>query len=180
MIRIAYTPGANNLMSLLGITHEDVFVTINDRHRGLTVEGLSRIAAVHWFSEDRIVLVESTVTKRKNHKERGLVRLREVTVSLVLLLRPILPAGEITRQMRMADILKLVAKSFGHHIVCSPDSFPMTLYTGPWDGQTFAAGPLSPPGSQMFICGTFSRERRSAELVWAFDMDRYWPWHAQK
>jgi hypothetical protein len=175
MINVVFSPQCREVMRLLEVDPNDVWTTINDRHRGLVSEGLTRIVAMHWFSDDSFLLVDSVVTKRKVIKDQNQVQFKQVTAQLAIKLPPDLPAGTVSRDMSMADVLIMVAESFGHPVTCHPNSPPSTLYTGQWDGKNIDMK-LRKAGSMIFATGTFFPEKSTCELVWALDIDRYRRW----
>jgi hypothetical protein len=173
MIRVTIGEHCRDLMNMLEISDSQVETTINNRHRGLIDNGATRIAAVHWFSDESIVLVESVVKDRDI--DGNMVKFKMVEASLVIEIAPTLPMGAVSKEMRMEPILEVVAKSFGHPVTCHPSHLPVPLYTGPWDGQTISAGIGTLKGWH-HVCGSFSPRNQTAELVWMFDMDRYRRW----
>jgi hypothetical protein len=136
MIEVVISPQCQEIMDLLEINRDMVVTTINDRHRGLVDPGLTRIAAVHWFSETQIVFADTVVTSRDIDKASNQVHFREVTAHVVLDLRPELPAGRIEPGMRMEEILEVLAASFGQPVTCHAQDERATLYSGRWDGKT--------------------------------------------
>jgi len=174
MIDVVISRQCQEIMDLLEINRDMVVTTVNDRHRGLVDPGLTRIAAVHWFSDAQIVFADTVVTKRDIDKASNRVYFREVTAHIVLDLRPELPAGSINRAMRMEEILEIIAASFGQPVTCHPQKEPVTLYSGPWDGKTINVKVNR--GVTIAVCGSFSPDNDSANLVWAFNLERYRDW----
>jgi hypothetical protein len=136
---------------------------------------LNRIAAVHWFTEERIVFAETVVTKKRHDRRKNIMKFREVEVMVAIELKPDLPAGPISRNMNMERILEVIAESFGLPVTTHPAGTASTLYSGPWDGQTIATGILAPKGD-MLVTGTFSPDCNRCHLVWAFDLEKYREW----
>jgi hypothetical protein len=175
MIDVVFSPQCREIRQSLKIEPEDVWTTINDRHQGLITDGADRVIAVHWFSDDSFVLVDSFITKKKVHKESNRVQLKQVTAQIALILPPNLPSGAVRRGMPMEEILKVVAESFGHPVTCHPDAPALALYTGQWDGKKIDVK-LRNPGLRIYSSGTFYPKTKTCELVWALDIDRYRRW----
>ena len=174
MIDVVISPQCREIMAMLEIGHEMVVTAINDRDRGLLDDGFTRIAAVHWFSDDQIVFVDSVVTKSEFDNDQHRVRFEEVTAHVVLDLSARLPAGLLDRSMTMEQILSVIAESFGEPVTCHPDREPATLYSGPWDGKTIDVR-IETPGT-IGVCGSFMPDNGTCELVWAFNLERYRDW----
>src|ERR671916_529195 len=134
---IVFFPECEDNMELVGITPDQVVTTIKECHRGLISEGFNRVVAAHWFSDDYFILVESVVTKSEFNKEKTAVRIEQIAVGLAIKLPLSLPAGTVSRDMRIAEILRIVAESFGVPVTCHPDFPPVPLYSGAWDGKKF-------------------------------------------
>jgi hypothetical protein len=118
-------------------------------------------------------MVDSIVTERQQEGDKlGFIR---VSANLAIDFRNQLSSGEISREMDMETILAHVAESFGLPVSCHPDEPPSTLYSGPWDGRTvnIAGGPSNGP---TFVCGSFDLQNAYAELVWAFNLNKYTAW----
>lgn len=175
MITVVLTTECEGLIGSLGISQEDVMRTINDRHRGMVTPGLDRITAVHWFSDERIVFVESTVTRREISESDSRVYFKEVLAQLAIGLRPELPGGNIRREMSMEDILHVVALSFGRPVTCHAEEAPTSLYFGPWDNKTINVEPAQ-GSSECLVIGTFNTATKRADYVWAFDLQMYRNW----
>jgi hypothetical protein len=174
MIAVTFPPECLQLMSQLGIQESQVVTTINERHQGLTDEGVTRVVAIRWFDEQQIVMVESIITERQLEGTR--VRIDKVAAQLAILLRPTLPGGRIHRGMEMIDILVMVAASFGHPLSCHPDEPSATLYAGAWDGRQPNIKINGPPESPVFVIGSLDPVQGTAKMVWAFDLHRYLQW----
>lgn len=174
MIEVVISTQCQEIMDLLEIDRDMVVTTINERHSGLVDPGLTRIAAVHWFSDTQIIFADTVVTNREIDKANNRVYFREVTAHVVLDLHPELPTGSIKREMRMEEILEVVAASFGQPVTCHPRNTPATLYSGPWDGKTID---VKVEGEATIgVCGSFLPEKDSCNLVWAFNLERYRKW----
>lgn len=70
---------------------------------------------------------------RLNRAQKPVVE--EMAPLLVLLLKPDLPVGRITRDHGIECLLALVAESFGVPVRCHPDEPLNTLYSGPFGGN---------------------------------------------
>ena len=174
MIEVIISPPCQEIMDLLEINRAMVVTTVNERHRGLLDPGLTRISAVHWFSDTQIVFADTVITNRDIENSKNRVRIREVTAHIVLDLQPDLPGGSIDREMRMEEILDVIAASFGEPVTCHPEHEPATLYSGPWDSKTIS---VKVDGEATIgVCGSFSQEDASCNLVWAFNLERYREW----
>ena len=174
MINVTFTAECMQFMRDCGIPLSLARETVNNRDHGRYIFG-DRITAAHWFNEDELVFIETTVTKKDLKPAERIVRFVEVAVRLVLALRPSLPTGTITKNMRMDEVLAVVDESFGHLITCDPGQPASCLYSGPWDGQRFSVKTGDARGSYHII-GTFDPDKRRAELVWGFDLEKYRAW----
>lgn len=174
MINVILSPQCLELMRVLKIPRDQAAAAINNRDRGLVSDGLDRIIAIHWITDDRAVLIDCIVTKSQQDPDRHGVRFDEVSAQLVIELQHDLPSGTVDRSMDMEEILQVVAESFGDPVSCHPDQPPVGLYAGPWDGEALSVELLN--GGTRFICGTFYPDEGRCELVWTFNIDRYWEW----
>ena len=84
MIEVLFSPECSELIKILELSPDRVVTTINDRHRGLLSDGLDRIVAAHWFSDEHFVLVDSIVTKKEIEKESNRVQFEQVTAQLAI------------------------------------------------------------------------------------------------
>jgi len=176
VIDVTFVQPVLDLMSFANVSEDETRTTVNDRHRGLSDMGLTRLAAVHWFSKSRVVLVETIITKKKLNKRNQQIKFKEVTTSLVISLQPELPEGTIHREMPMTEILGCIANSFGHPITASGGSNHSKFYNGPWDGnQPSLLGPVS-NACNFVINGSFDPETKRADMLWAFNVDSYRKW----
>jgi len=178
-IDVLYAPQCKGLMEVLEIAPYLAKEVINKRDRGLVSDGLDRIVAASWLGDERIILVDSIVTQKRIEENRKQVRFEQVTAQLVIELRSELPSGRIDREMSMEDILAVVAESFGHPVTCHPEEPPAALYAGRWDGKTLN---MKMGGGQPKLCisGSFYPDQQMCELVWSFDLDRYWNWSLRR
>ncbi len=179
MINLILPPPVTSLMQFAGISVREAENTLNNRHRGLADDGLTRIIAAHWVTDHRIIFLDGTVTQLVANNEDGQVKLKDVTANLVLLLEPHLPSGLITRDMKMVDILVKVADAFGHPITASLDRPYTKLYSNKWDGKEISF--FEPvPEAAFVICGSFNGNDNFANMLWAFNSDAYREWIAVK
>ena len=84
MIEVVISMQCQEIMDLLEINRDMVVTTINERHSGLGDPDLTRIAAVHWFSDTQIIFADTIVTNREIDKANNRVYFREVTANVVL------------------------------------------------------------------------------------------------
>lgn len=176
MIDVTFVQPVLELMSFANVSEDEARITLNDRHRGLVDFGITRIAAVHWFSDSRIVFADAPITKKKLHKRKQQMRFKEVTPSLVISLRPELPHGTIKRDMPMTDILGCIANSFGHPITAFGDINHSKLYNGPWDGNQPSLLSPVPDDATFVMSGSFNHETKRSEMLWALNVDAYRKW----
>lgn len=175
MIKLNIPQHVSDFISSINLTANELQVAINNRHRGLADENVTRVAAVHWISENRIIFIDGIVSlKKANHKD-GTIKIVELTASLVLLLQPQLPNGLISRSMRMVDILVTIADSFGYPVTASLDRPYSKLYSGYWNGEAISF--LEPtPQVEFVVCGTFNTDNKYANMLWACNIDAYREW----
>lgn len=174
MIEVLISPQCMALLRVLQISPMLVEKAINERHSGLVTNGLDRIVAVHWLTDDKILFVESVTSGKTFFEELNEVRFSKVTALLAIVLLPKLPGGTISREMPAQDILNVTAVSFGIPIRCHPDEEYSFLYSGRWDGKTLGdIQVIGKDSGSLFTCGSFDPNSLTCELVWAFDIDRY-------
>jgi hypothetical protein len=164
MIEVLFSPPCRKVMELLEISSKEVTTTINEHHRGIICGDENRdtrIIAAHWFNDDNFILADSIITD-----------LKQVTAQIALKLPFNLPSGKVSRDMKMDEILRVVAESFGHPVTCHPDSPPDALYSGAWDGK-WINEKLKKLGNDIYTCGTFYPKTRTCEFVWALDFNKY-------
>ena len=176
MIAVRIDPGCQQIMRQLGITESQVETTINERHCGLTDDAATRIAAVHWFTKDQIVMVESVVTSRRPEGDR--VYFDEVSALLGDPAPPI-PARWRNHDMEMWEIQEIVAGSFGCPLRFHSSQPYAAVYGGPWDGNPPAFKPGEAAGECLLLT-TLDPVQHTAKLSWAFDLNRYLRWLSQQ
>jgi len=172
MINVILNPESEKLINSTDISYDDIYDTINDRHRGLLIHGNPIIiGAIHWF-EDKIVFVFATVTKSRAIENR--IKFEEVEAHLILRLREKLPAGNISKKMNFVAILNIVAESFGVPVTTSKDGESKLIHIeSEWDGTIN----FKPDKDEtILIQGTFSPNEKKCHYVWAFSLDKYRNW----
>lgn len=172
MIKVIYGPEADELLKNAYISYDDVYQTVNDRHRGLLISGSPlRINAIHWF-EQKIVFVIGAVTKSRTIG--NILKFEELTTSLILRLKDELPAGTINKEMNFVEILNVVAESFGVPVTTSKNGQPKLLHIeSDWDGEiSFKAE----RGQNILLQGTFNPNENKCSYVWAFSLEKYKAW----
>lgn len=177
-ISVSFSVSCMALMQQFGITEEEVVATVNDRHRGLADDKATRLAAVHWFDESRIIFVDATITERVGDERNFWINSVAATIAIVL--RSELPNGTIDRSMDMGTILAIVAESFGLPLRCHPDEPYSTLYTGPaiLRGGKPSAINIKHPGGQLelIVGGSVRPAENYAELFWVLHVEKYREW----
>lgn len=172
MIQVKIGKELNNLLELTDVTYDDVYHTINDRHKGILIPGNPlRIGAIHWFN-GKIVFVTSSVSKYKTIGNT--LKFEEVVANLILRLRDDLPAGKIDKNMDFLNILHVVSESFGLPVKTTIDGQPKLLHTeGEWDGTISFK---SEGNEDILLQGTFSQDDNKCHYVWAFSLEKYRNW----
>lgn len=172
MIDVVIGPEANQLLEGTDISQDEVYDTINDRHRGLLIAGNPlRIGAVHWFDRKIAFLIASV---SKSCTIKNILKFEQVTANLVLRLKSELPAGTISRDMDFVAILMVVAESFGVPVITTKGGQPKLLHIeGDWDGVlSFKAE----KGETVLLQGTFNPNENKCHYVWAFSLEKYKNW----
>lgn len=172
MIDVVIGPEANQLLEGTDISKDEIYDTINDRHRGLLIAGNPlRIGAIHWFDR-KIVFLIASVSKSRTIK--NILKFEQVTANLILRLKSELPAGIISRDMDFVAILTIVAESFGVPVITTKGGQPKLLHiAGDWDGTlSFKAG----KGETVLLQGTFNPNENKCYYVWAFSLEKYKNW----
>lgn len=111
-------------------------------------------------------------------REGDRVRPTAVEVQLVLALRDELPAGPISPDMAMDDILAAVAASFGLLVAGHRDHPHASLYTGPWDGAPVGVTGTSEDDRPIGVFGSRDAKAMRCTAVWAPSARRYVDWYA--
>lgn len=172
MINVIYDSGANELLENTDISYDEVYQTINDRHRGLLITANPlAIGAIHWF-DLKIVFVIATVTKSRNIG--NILRFEEVTANLILRLKDKLPAGNINKKMDFVEILNMVAESFGVPVTTQKNGQSKMLHIeSDWDGEI---GFKTEKEQNILIQGSFSPDKNKCYYVWVFSLEKYRAW----
>lgn len=178
MIKVTFDPECIQFMRDMGIPPDRARVTVNDRHQWLITGGRDRVVAAHWFGDDDIILVESLVKEKGVNIDHQMFGITGVEAQLVISLRSVLPGGTFTRETKMAQLLAVVAESFGCPIIGYPGFRPTKLYSGPWHNNKFSIQANKGSGSIWHVGSTDEHQNR-CELVWAFSVERYRQWAAQ-
>lgn len=182
MIEVTISPSCREIMEEFGVTEEEVKLTVNTRDRGMADRGCTRLAAIHWFSEDRAVFVDTIISERSIEGEGSnrKVRFIRVDAHLAIELR-----AEIKKDSPpMENMLAVIAESFGVPVRCHPDSPYSTLYSGPClfranGGIDFDLYGDLDPGIDIGICGSFQPDDNWVDFAWVFNLAKYRKWHAQ-
>jgi hypothetical protein len=89
----------------------------------------------------------------------------------------VLPAGSLSPESPISEVLPIVAESFGLKISWHPDEDAAWVYEGPWDGRirTFE----STSDHSVFLSGSFSPDLKKCTLVWSLDGRKYLAWFAE-
>jgi len=171
-IDVELSADLEELFKITNLSKDDVFLTINDRHRGLIIPGNPlRMGAIHWFNS-KIVFVVGAVTKSNTIK--NILRFDEVTVNLALKLKNILPAGDISKDMDFDQILSVVAESFGVPVTTSKNSQARKYHAeSDWDGEIVFA---TKNDKEVIIQGTFNPDKKKCNHVWGFSLEKYRTW----
>jgi len=94
----------------------------------------------------------------------------------VLALKPDLPAGRITRDYDIEELLALVAESFGVPVRCHPDEPWSTLYSGPFAGNHEVRKDRLLPDHKFILYGHFDHEAKWANRAYTIDITKYLEW----
>lgn len=177
MIRTSLSPEAHRLLRLTQVPLDQISQTINDRHRGLLIQGPPpRIGAFHWFGE-RIVFALGSISRWRTEGPNFI--LEEVSISLILDLQEELPAGRISPEMPYLDILRVITQSFGLPLKSAEGGEPsFFIEEGPWGGTLEVLDP--PKGGMFFLQGGFNTRERRCWHLWAFSIEKYLSWFLTK
>jgi hypothetical protein len=112
-------------MHLAGISLELLTRTVNDRHHGLVNDSLNRVLAVHWLNSESAIFVDSIVTKYTEEPtddpDQNRIKIWQVAPQLAIRLSNVLPAGSLSPESPISELLPIVAESFGLKVSCHPD-----------------------------------------------------------
>ncbi len=162
-------------MEATGLSAERVVAAVDDHRRVVTDSQWTRIIVCHWLTGALPVFVDGEITKARWGYGSGRMQPEEITAQAAIVLRRELPAGTITREMDSEHVLALVAESFGYPLTCDPDEPFSTLYCGPGERATAVVHAGCIP-VEFWLLGSFHRQQRHCEFVWAFRPDRYRSW----
>ena len=127
-----------------------------------------------WRPGDRIILIDGPI--RKPSRVNGRPVVEEMDPLLVLALRPDLPAGRISRECDIEELLALVTESFGVPVRCHPNEPWSTLSSGPFGGQHHVRQDRLPPGHKFIIYGHYDHEGKWANLAYTIDITKHLSW----
>jgi hypothetical protein len=171
---VTFTDECREILTQLELPGERVASVFNNRTRGMLVPGNpARIYGVSWFDGGQIVFVSGVVMVSRQELER--LYIDEVSAHLGLELRQNLPVGKISPEMRMEELLLLIAENFGTPVQCHPDIRPMALYSGKWDGRKVSVT-RAYPNDTVLVSGSFDPIQNACNYVWAFSLERYLDW----
>jgi hypothetical protein len=180
MIHVAPIPECADLMHLVGISPELLTRTVNERHRGLVNDSLNRVLAVHWLNSENAVFVDSIVTKyteEPTELDENRIKIWQVAPQLAIRLSNELPAGLLSPESPISELLPIVAESFGSKVSCHPDEDAAWVYEGPWDGKTVAI--LDTSGPAIYVACSPKPDLKNCELAWSFDREKYLAWFTE-
>jgi len=171
---VTFTEECREILSRLELPEERVVSVFNNRTRGMLVPGdPARIYGVSWFDQGPIIFVSGVVTASRQEEKRFYID--EVSANLGLELRQNLPVGRINPELKMEEILLLIAENFGTPIQCHPEVRPMALYSGRWDGRGVSVT-RAYPNDTVLVSGSFDPIESTCNYVWAFSLERYLDW----
>jgi hypothetical protein len=130
--------------------------------------------SARWFRDGTIVFTGGLLTKGRPEGTQFIVE--EISLSVVIALREILPAGAISSTMPCKEILLTVARSFGVPVTCDERKPKAFIYEGSWDGgqpRGHVEG-LEIPDLQPF--GHFNQAKATCQDVWIFSWTKYLKW----
>jgi hypothetical protein len=177
MINVAPIRECAYLMHLVGISPELLTRTVNDRHHGLVNDSLNRVLAVHWLNSESAIFVDSIVTKyteEPTELDQKRIKIWQVAPQLAIRLSNILPAGSLSPESPISELLPIVAESFGLKVSCHPDEDAAWVYEGPWDGETVTI--LGTSGPAVYVACSPKPDLKNCELAWSFDREKYVAW----
>jgi hypothetical protein len=165
-------------MHLAGISLELLTRTVNDRHHGLVNDSLNRVLAVHWFNSESAIFVDSIVIKYTEEPtddpDQNRIKIWQVAPQLAIRLSNVLPAGSLSPESPISELLPIVAESFGLKVSCHPDEDAAWVYEGPWDGETVTI--LGTSGPAVYVACSPKPDLKNCELAWSFDRGKYVAW----
>jgi hypothetical protein len=172
MMHVAPSRDCASLMHRAGISLEMLTRAVNNRQHGLAKDELNRMLVVHWLNSKSAIFVDCSVTKY-HHKLR---KIRQVAPQIAIRITNALPAGSLSPESPISEVLSIVAESFGFKISWHPDEDEDAawVYEGPWDGRIRTFENTS--GHSVFLSGSFSPDLKKCALVWSLDSGKYLGW----
>jgi len=196
MIAVVISEECKKTMADFGLSRSDVIEPVRNRTRGSLVgasdKGVCReplLRAIRWFTETRSVYLDGAVTRKRVERTPSGNRLHldEVTVNLALELRNQLPAGLISADMQMEEIVAIIAHSFGYDFML-PGFQRRTTYVR-HASLSLAAAPSAAaigtpeffslelgPKDSLVLSGLFAPGGRTVQDLWIFSLRRYRAW----
>jgi hypothetical protein len=173
MPQFILTSDCKRLMADAGVTRADLLG--GDGQVCLSIsKDVSRMTMARWRLGDRIILIDGPIKKAAIVDGRPVVELMEPL--LVLALKPDLPAGRITRDHDIEELLALVAESFGVPVRCHPEEPWSTLYSGRFDGKLEVQKDRLAVDHDFLLYGHFDHDAKWANLAYTIDITKYLEW----
>jgi len=110
MPQFILTPACKRLMADAGVTGADLLGGDGQTCSSISRD-VSRLIMARWRPNDRIILIDGPIKKASQFEGRPIVEI--VVPVLVHAFTPDLPAGRITREHDLEELLALVAESIG-------------------------------------------------------------------
>jgi hypothetical protein len=133
-------------------------------------------SAIRWSEGGHVIFVCGIL--EAFDRKGSTITPKSVQVQLILALRDQLPAGPISPDMKMDDILRVIASSFGLPVTGHPAHPPTHLYTGPWDGNVFGVSGLDGDDRPIGVFGSRDEITMKCQFIWAPSATRYTNWYA--
>jgi hypothetical protein len=183
MIEVDFSNDSKDLMREFGFSEEEVAATVNNRHCALLDHGYTRLIAIQWADDDRIMFIDARITHKTPEPANNRVKIDAVEIGIPLRLLPNLSRGTIEKNMEMEQVMGLISESFGILVRCNDLAPWSTLYAGPCDfeGRQPIIRVFSPVDHNAYILqGSFQPRENRATLVWCFDKNRYREWFEKR
>ena len=93
-----------------------------------------------------------------------------------------LPAGTVSRQTPIADVLKALAESFGVQVSGHPEEPRAFVYSGPWDGVDIYPVPEEDAGTGLIASGVCSipiNATKRVEFLCRLNRAKYLAWYRE-
>jgi len=174
MPQLILNPDCYKIMDGAGVTDVELCSIAQSPDHWWADAGNTRLTLAKWTSNDRMLFVDGTI----NHMVtiEGKLYVDRMTPLVVFALRPELPAGRITRDRDIEEIMALVAESFGVPVRCHEDEPFSTLYSGPWNGKNEIERERVVVSHGYAYCGAFERDPFWAYRVYSIDLTKYLDW----